>query len=116
QGGLTETIQTFGVLLKDRVFIGIALAQAFASMSMFAYISGSPFVLQNIYDVTPFQFSIIFAINGIGIIIAAQLTGKLASKIDETHLLQWGVTISFIGSLLLIATVSLSLPMWVLLP
>ncbi|MGY0691866.1 multidrug effflux MFS transporter [Virgibacillus sp. FSP13] len=116
QGGLTETIQTFGILLKDRVFIGIALAQAFASMSMFAYIAGSPFVLQNIYDVTALQFSIIFAINGVGIIIAAQLTGKLSSKIEEAHLLKWGVSISFTGSLLLIATALLSLPMWVLLP
>src|SRR5699024_1626589 len=51
QGGLLETIKKFGILLKDRVFIGIALAQAFASMSMFAYIAGSPFVLQNIYEV-----------------------------------------------------------------
>lgn len=116
QGGLLETIKRFGILLKDRVFIGIALAQAFASMSMFAYIAGSPFVLQNIYDVTPLQFSMIFATNGIGIIIAAQLTGKLSAKIDETHLLQWGVTISFLGSLLLIATVSFALPIWMLLP
>jgi DHA1 family bicyclomycin/chloramphenicol resistance-like MFS transporter len=116
QGGLTETIQTFGILLKDKVFIGVAMAQAFASMSMFAYIAGSPFVLQNIYEVTPLQFSIIFAMNGIGIIISAQLTGKLSSNIDETHLLKWGVSISFAGSLLLIATVLFSLPMWVLLP
>lgn len=115
QGGLTETVQTFGTLLKDRVFIGIALAQAFASMSMFSYISGSPFVLQNIYEVTPFQFSMIFAMNGIGIIIAAQLTGKLSSKIDEMHLLKWGVSISFTGGLLLIATVLFTLPIWTLL-
>lgn len=115
QGGLLETIQTFGVLLKDRVFIGIALAQAFASMSMFAYIAGSPFVLQNIYEVSAQTFSIIFAINGIGIIIAAQLTGKLASKIDETYLLKWGVTISFTGGLLLIVTVLFALPIWMLL-
>src|SRR5699024_7226226 len=94
----------------------IALAQAFASMSMFAYIAGSPFVLQNIYEVTPLTFSIIFAVNGIGIIIAAQLTGKLSSKIEETHLLQLGVTISFIGGLLLIATVLFNWPLWVLLP
>ncbi|WP_010529528.1 hypothetical protein [Lentibacillus jeotgali] len=40
----------------------------------------------------------------------------MSSKIEEAHLLQWGVTISFAGSLLLIATVLFSLPMWVLLP
>ncbi|MEN1967565.1 multidrug effflux MFS transporter [Lentibacillus sp. N15] len=116
QGGLTETFQTFRVLLRDRVFIGIALAQAFASMSMFAYIAGSPFVLQNIYDATPLQFSVIFAINGVGIIIAAQLTGRLSSTIEETHLLKWGVSISFAGGFLLIATILFAFPLWVLLP
>ncbi|MBT2214613.1 multidrug effflux MFS transporter [Virgibacillus dakarensis] len=116
QGGLLETVKTFRDLLKDRVFMGIALAQAFASMSMFAYIAGSPFVLQNIYGITPQQFSIVFAVNGVGIIIAAQLTGRLAHKIEEAHLLHVGVSISCIGSCLLLAVVLFSLPLWVLLP
>ncbi|GGB61184.1 Bcr/CflA family efflux MFS transporter [Virgibacillus dakarensis] len=116
QGGLLETVKTFRDLLKDRVFMGIALAQAFASMSMFAYIAGSPFVLQNIYGITPQQFSIVFAVNGVGIIIAAQLTGRLAHKIEEAHLLHVGVSISCIGSCLLLAVVLFSFPLWVLLP
>src|SRR5699024_2804823 len=96
QGDLLETLKTFGLLLKDKVFMGIALSQAFVVMSMFAYISGSPFVLQNIYDVSPQQFSIIFAVNGLGIIIAAQITGKLSSTIEEIKLLKGGVMLSFI--------------------
>src|SRR5699024_2216285 len=49
--------RSFHVLLKDRGFMMIALTQAMISTSMFAYIAGSPFVLQNIYNVTPQQFS-----------------------------------------------------------
>ncbi|WLV25199.1 multidrug effflux MFS transporter [Aciduricibacillus chroicocephali] len=115
QGGLLETVKTFGVLLKDKVFMGIALAQAFTMMSMFAYIAGSPFVLQNIYGVSPQQFSIIFAVNGAGIIFAAQLTGRLSDRFEEVQLMKWGVSISFVGSLLLITSVLLSLPLWMLL-
>lgn len=114
-GNLVATIKNFSVLIQDRVFIGIALAQAFASTSMFAYISGSPFILQNIYGVTPLQFSIIFAINGVGIIISAQLTGKLSSTIEESRLLKWAVSTSFTGSILLVITVLFTFPMWVLL-
>lgn len=116
QGGLLETVKTFGVLLKDKVFMGIALSQAFVMMSMFAYIAGSPFVLQKIYGVSPQGFSIIFAVNGAGIIIAAQLTGKLSSTFDEARLLKWGVSLSFIGSLLLMAVVWWKMPLWALLP
>lgn len=115
KGGVLAVFKTFRGLLKDRVFMGIALAQAFVTMSMFAYIAGSPFVLQNIYDVTPQQFSFIFAVNGAGIIIAAQLTGKLARKMDEVTLLFAGIMISFIGSCLLLLVVLFNLSFWVLL-
>lgn len=63
--------------------MGLALSSGFISAAMFAYISGSPFVLQNIYGVSPQVFSLIFAMNGIGIIIAGQITGRLAGKVSE---------------------------------
>ncbi|WP_256758567.1 multidrug effflux MFS transporter [Cohnella sp. WQ 127256] len=102
-GGLRETFSTFRRLLKDRSFMGYGLAQAFVSAAMFAYIAGSPFVLQNIYGVSPQMFSVFFAINGIGIIIAGQLTGRLASRVGEKKLFLSGVVIASIsGSLLLV--------------
>src|SRR5690625_3892489 len=55
EGNLLAIIKTFGQLIKDRLFIGVAVSQSFISMSMFAYIAGSPFVLQNVYGVSPQQ-------------------------------------------------------------
>ncbi|RDW18011.1 multidrug effflux MFS transporter [Oceanobacillus chungangensis] len=116
EASIVAVLKTFRVLLKDHVFMGIALAQSFISMSMFAYIAGSPFVLQNIYGVTPQQFSLIFAANGVGIIIAAQLTSRLANKMDELTLLLIGIMISVIGSILLLIAVLFTLPLWALIP
>nr|WP_238600540.1 multidrug effflux MFS transporter [Metasolibacillus meyeri] len=115
EGGMLATVKTFHLLLKDRVFMGIALSQAFVSMSMFAYIAGSPFVLQNIYGATPQQFSFIFAANGVGIIIAAQVTGKLASSMEEKKLLLYGTMMSFSGALLFLLAVLLQGPLWLVL-
>lgn len=112
QGNMLVILRTFKDLLKDRVFMGIALLQSFISMSMFAYIAGSPFVLQNVYAVSPQQFSFIFAMNGLGIIIAAQFTGRLADSIQELTLLRIGMLISFTGSFLLICAVYWQLPLW----
>ncbi|MFD2211333.1 multidrug effflux MFS transporter [Virgibacillus halophilus] len=111
QGNLFAILNTFKDLFKDRVFIGIALVQSFISMSMFAYISGSPFVLQNVYGVSPQQFSFIFALNGLGIIIAAQTTGRLADTFQELTLLRTAMLISFFGSCLLIGSVLWHLPL-----
>lgn len=115
EGGLAASLKTFTVLLKDPLFMSVALAQAFTSMSLFSYISGSPFVLQNMYDLTPQQFSFVFAINGVGIILAAQLTGRLVHKTDEINLLYIGVAMSFTGGFLLLFTIIFSLPLGILL-
>lgn len=116
KGGVLETIKSFKLLLKDKGFVGISLTQAFTRTSMYAYIAGSPFVLQKIYEITPFQFSMIFAANGVGLILAAQFTGKLSAKFSEVQLLKWGVIITFAGGLLLLAAVLFSLPIWILVP
>ena len=105
EGSLLAVFKAFGKLFRNRVFMGVAFTQAFISASMFAYIAGSPFVLQNIYGVTPQQFSLLFAVNGIGIIIAAQLTGKLSSTVSEVNLLLVGILMSLGGSGLLMLVV-----------
>ncbi|PID14784.1 MFS transporter [Sporosarcina sp. P34] len=103
--GMLAVVKTFSGLLKDKWFIGIALTQGLIMSSMFAYIAGSPFVLQNMYDVTAQQFSLFFALNGIGIITAAQLTGRLSGRIHEVKFLRAGVLMSFAASILLLLTV-----------
>jgi DHA1 family bicyclomycin/chloramphenicol resistance-like MFS transporter len=114
-GNVFAVVRTFSDLLRDRVFMGIALSQALVMMSMFAYISGAPFVLQNMYGITPQQFSLIFAANGLGIIIFAQITGKLAVRFREEALLAAGMIVSFAGSVLLLLTVFAGLSFWILL-
>ncbi|WP_415859190.1 hypothetical protein [Bacillus sp. V26] len=57
-------LTAFRHLLGGRAFMGFAFSQAFIGTGMFAYISGSPFVLQNIYGVSAQMFSMPFAING----------------------------------------------------
>ncbi|MEZ2732808.1 multidrug effflux MFS transporter [Aneurinibacillus aneurinilyticus] len=101
-GGIKGTLSTFRSLIGDRVFMGYALSQGLVLAAMFGYISGSPFVLQNIYGVSPQTFSVLFAINGLGIIIASQITGRLAGKVSETRLLVTGLGLAALGGILLL--------------
>ena len=105
RGGVTHTIKTFRSLLQNKAFMGYALSQGFASAAMFAYISGSPFVLQNIFAVSPQMFSVFFAVNGLGIIFAGQITGRLAGRIPERKLLITGLSLAFAGGISLLALV-----------
>ncbi|MFF3102520.1 multidrug effflux MFS transporter [Viridibacillus arvi] len=110
-GGVFATVKTFGGLVKDRSFICLTLTQAFIMTAMFAYIAGSPFVLQKIYGLSPQAFSLFFGLNGIGIIIASQMTGKLSEKVAEIKLLLYGILIAFVGSLLLVSVIAFKLPL-----
>lgn len=109
KGGLRETLTTFRHLIVDRAFMGFAFSQAFIMTGMFAYISGSPFVLQNIYGVSAQMFSMLFAINGAGIIAATQMTGRLAKNVDERKLFISGLLISIIGSAALLLSLTFDL-------
>src|SRR5699024_12629198 len=101
-------------LLNDILFYGITLCVSVVKMIRYAYISGAWFVLQKMYDISPQQFSIVFAENGLGISIAAQVTGKLAVKLKEETLLFAGMVISAIGSCLLLLAVFAELSFWLL--
>lgn len=116
-GGVKNTSQTFLKLIMDRSFIGYALAQGLVFASMFAYISGSPFVVQNIYGASPQMFSLIFAINAIGIMINSQTAGRLAGRIHESKLLAFGLGTSSIGGILLLVLLFLQVKLiFILIP
>jgi len=107
KAGLAHTLSTFARLAKDRHFMGYALAQGLVTAAMFAYIAGSPFVFQEIYGVSPAMFSVIFAVNGVGIILASQITGRLAGKIKEIKLFIFGISLATVSGLILLAMILL---------
>ena len=65
---------------------------------MFAYIGASPFVLQQIYGLSPQAFSFCFALNGLGLVIASQTSARLCPLWGEYRVLKGGLTLAFIAS------------------
>jgi DHA1 family bicyclomycin/chloramphenicol resistance-like MFS transporter len=96
--------------------MGYALSQGFVLAAMFAYISGSPFVLQNIFGVSPQMFSLFFAVNGLGIIIASQVTGRLAGRISETKLLVTGLGLASLSGIMLLVMIFIGAGLYTILP
>ena len=116
-GGPGATVLAFRALLADTRFLGYALAGGLAFGAMFAYIAGSPFVLEGIYGVSPQTFSLMFGLNALGFVVASQVNGSLVGHVRPARMLTAGVTVTGAASLSLLAVVLLhgSLPA-VLLP
>ncbi len=104
-GGVIDTLRTFRHLLANRVFVGYALSSGLAFGCMFAYIAGSPFVLENIYNVSPQLFSLVFASNALGIILTSQFSARLVEKVGSRKLLAFGLASSLTGGLCLLVAV-----------
>ena len=107
RGGLQAIRPVFAGLLADRGFTGYVLANGFAFASMFAYISGSPYVLQDIHGLSPQGYSGVFAVNALGLVAAAQVSGRLVHQVGARALLATGLTGSAaggVGALLATAT------------
>ncbi|MEA2320130.1 MAG: transporter, family, multidrug resistance protein [Solirubrobacteraceae bacterium] len=114
-GGLVDTLRTLRRLLAERSFMGNALAQGLAFGSVFAYVAGTPFVLQKVYGVSPQLFSVLFALNGIGLIAASPLNARLVGRCGSPALLGVGVYAIAVSSAALLAAVSLHLAVWTVL-
>ncbi|ANP54691.1 DHA1 family bicyclomycin/chloramphenicol resistance-like MFS transporter [Streptomyces griseochromogenes] len=103
-GGVGEALRAMRGLLADLPFTGYMLTGGFAFAALFAYISASPFVIQEIYGASPQTFSLLFGLNSVGLMIAGQVNGKvLVGRVSLDKVLATGL------ALIVLATTALLL-------
>jgi DHA1 family bicyclomycin/chloramphenicol resistance-like MFS transporter len=116
RGGLAATVRVFGGLLRDKPYMGYTLSAGLTFAAMATYISGSPFVLQDIHGVSPQVFSVVFATNAVGIMIASQTSRALVGRYGPRALLGAGVRIAVVGGVGVLVSVLAGLGLAGLLP
>ncbi|MEU6643322.1 Bcr/CflA family multidrug efflux MFS transporter [Saccharomonospora sp. NPDC046836] len=109
-------VRTYGTLLRDRVFVGYALAGGLAFAALFSYISNSSFVLQEVYGLSPQQYSLVFGTGGLGLVLAGQVNGRIVGRVPQRTLLRIGLVAGAAGSLGLVAATALDLGLTGVLP
>jgi MFS transporter, DHA1 family, multidrug resistance protein len=108
---ITQILNNFGSLLKDRQFTGYALSQGFMVAGIFAYVSGISFVYQNIYGVTPQVFSLLFGVNGIALIVGTQVVGRFAGILSEKTFLKIGLLVANVSGFALLVAFLVKAPL-----
>jgi len=93
---------TYGALLKDRFFLGAALATGFSSAGMFAYIAGSPFIFINLFGVRPDHFSWFFGLNAAAVVIGAQVNGRMLHGHAPEKVMRYAAYVQAISGVLLL--------------
>ncbi|MFE7551497.1 multidrug effflux MFS transporter [Streptomyces gardneri] len=103
EGGVGDALRTMRGLLADRVFAGYMLTGGLAFAALFAYISASPYVVQEIYGASPQTFSLLFGVNSIGLVVVGQINGKLlVGRVSLDKALGWGIGTILLASVALV--------------
>jgi len=116
--GLRSAGSVFLGLSRDRAFGGYTLAGAMSSAAIFVYISASPFVIEKTYGQSPQMFSLIFAVNSMGIILAGRISATAVRRWGPAPLLRAGLALQLTGAVGLFAasTISNVALIWLLVP
>lgn len=85
--GHSTTGQRYRAVLSDRVFVGVALIAGLLFSGLFAYLSSSSFVFQEVYGFDAQQYGILFAINSLGLAIASQVASRLMRRFAPPRIL-----------------------------
>ncbi|GIH23681.1 Bcr/CflA family drug resistance efflux transporter [Acrocarpospora phusangensis] len=102
-GGLRDSFRAMGGLLRNRFFVGYAIALSCAAGGLFTYVSGSSFVFQIVYGMSPLGYGVVFAVNAISMTVAAGLFGALSRRVRLNTLLMTALSVSFLATLVHVA-------------
>ena len=88
RAGVAALARGYGSLLRDRRFVALAVLPGLGMIVIISYVSGSPFVLRQEYGLSSGQFSLVFALGGIGLVLGAQINAALVRRVGPARLLR----------------------------
>lgn len=106
-GGLRSLARGGGDVLRNRAYVGFLLTAVGAFGALFAYISASPFVVQDVLGLSPAAYGLVFGANAAGLVLAGATCVRLAGRVSPRRLLSLGV-----GCLCLTTLVQLVNVLW----
>ena len=88
--GHSTARERYAVILSDRVFVGVAIIGGMSFSGLFAYLSASSFLFQEVYGLTAQQYGLLFAINSLGVVAGVQTSSRIARIVGP----QWILAVS----------------------
>ncbi|QDW61871.1 multidrug effflux MFS transporter [Oerskovia sp. KBS0722] len=102
-GGTVAALRSYGSLVRDWSFFGLALLGGFYMAAMFTYISASTFVFQEQFGLSAQQYAIIFGAGAVSVTIGSQVNGALVGRVTPEQILRVIVPVGILLSAALFA-------------
>lgn len=102
-GGSRSVFGGYRTLLRDRQFLALAVLPGLSFGVLMSYVVASPVVFQQEFGLSHGQFSLLFAANGIGLVLAAQVNAALVRRVAPMRLLRFATVAQVVTTLVLLA-------------
>jgi DHA1 family bicyclomycin/chloramphenicol resistance-like MFS transporter len=111
--GLRTALRAMAGLTRDGRFMGYTFTGAFVYMAFFAYLGGSSFVYQRLYGVSATTYSVLFAVNALGMLAAGQANHRLLARFSPRSLLYAGlIAFAVAGVAVLVSALTGAFGLW----
>ena len=111
KSGLTAG-QRYKLLFSDRIFVGLLLLGGMNFAGLFAYLSASPFLFQDVYGFTPQQYGLLFGINSLGIVAGVQTSSRVVRRVPPQWILACSTAWMFLMAVLIVVFDQLGFGLW----
>jgi MFS transporter, DHA1 family, multidrug resistance protein len=106
---LSGTLRVYRGLTRNRSYVAHLAIIAASYAGLFAWISGSPFVLQEIYRLSPFGFGVAFAICSFGYMIGTLAAATVVRRIGLGETIGLGAVALAAGGLVMCGALALDM-------
>jgi len=106
---LPSMLRSYRIVGRNRAYLAYLSITAASYAGLFAWISGSAFVLQDLYGLAPFDFGVAFALGSVGYMAGSAIAARLVIRIGLDGVLGLGGCACAAGGLAMVAAVAFGL-------
>ena len=115
-GDARVLLRVAGDAFRSRYFLCGAMTVWFSFLALFAYVGGSPFVVQSILGFSSAGYAAVFTAGGVGLVICSVTAAHLAGRFSERQLMAIGLIVQALGAALIVVAAIVGASPWLLLP
>lgn len=104
-GSLMNTYKNYWILLKNTSFMKYTLCVTFFYVAAYAFITGSPHVYIDLYNVDPTNYRYLFGLNIVGVMVVSAINRRMVKAFELETILKMATLVAMSAAIIAVALV-----------
>jgi DHA1 family bicyclomycin/chloramphenicol resistance-like MFS transporter len=117
--GHSTVRQRYGALFRDRIYVGAVIIAGANFSALFAYLSSSSFLFQDVYTLSAQEYGILFGINSVGVIVGVQSSSRMQKRIGPQWIIAGATIVQLVAAVAIMVLdasgagfLGIAIPLW----